>query len=454
MNARAATALGAGAAVALGLAVAAIVGSGDSGPASARATIPQPPLGEMRKLPLAPDRDRVDLAMPSFSSPTEITNPLFPISDIHSSLLLGKVDGQPLRVEITLSPRARTVDWAGLRVETLESQFVAYLDGRIHEVATDLYAQADDGSVWYFGEDVFNYEDGVVADTEGTWLAGRGSPATMIMPGDPAVGDVYRAENLPGVVFEQVRVKEVARTVDGPTGPVGGAIVAEELHMEGDLEDKTFAPGYGEFFSGYQAKENYEANALTVPADALDEPVPDALAAISSAASEAFVAARARDWPAAAEAAASARAGATALRRDEVPKLLSQQLRAALVALDEAVQARNSLGAAESSLAVASAGLDIELRYRPRVAVDLDRFDVHARRLALDAAAGNAAGVAGEIAALGWIRDRFVVEDAQARRLDAELRYLEAAAEADELAAVGAAGERLRLTIAALEPRT
>jgi hypothetical protein len=63
VNVRVAIALGAGAAVALGLAVAAIVGSGDSGPASARGTIPQLPLGEMRKLPPAPDRYRPRIAV-------------------------------------------------------------------------------------------------------------------------------------------------------------------------------------------------------------------------------------------------------------------------------------------------------------------------------------------------------------------------------------------------------
>jgi hypothetical protein len=37
-------------------------------------------------------------------------------------------------------------------VDTLVSQYAAFLGGRIHEVASDSYAQADDGSVWYFGE--------------------------------------------------------------------------------------------------------------------------------------------------------------------------------------------------------------------------------------------------------------------------------------------------------------
>ena len=62
------------------------------------------------------------------------------------------------------------------------SQYVAFLGGSIEEVAYDLYAQADDGSVWYFGEDVFDFRDGAIVVTEGTWLAGKDGPAAMIMP--------------------------------------------------------------------------------------------------------------------------------------------------------------------------------------------------------------------------------------------------------------------------------
>lgn len=127
-------------------------------------------------LPVAPESERVDLAQPSFSNPTRVTNPLFPISQLHSVLMLGHVDGQAFRVEVTLLPGAKIINWNGQPVETLISQYAAYLDGRIHEVALDWYAQADDGAVWYFGEDVFNYEDGVIADTNGTWPAGTARP--------------------------------------------------------------------------------------------------------------------------------------------------------------------------------------------------------------------------------------------------------------------------------------
>jgi hypothetical protein len=222
-------------------------------PAASSGTIPQPPLarlGELTRRRLAPDSRRVDLVLPSFSDPTRVTNPLFPIGTLNA-VIVGEVDGAPLKIETTLLPQTKTVQWNGRQVQALQSQFCAYLKGRITEVAVDLYAQADDGSVWYLGEDVVDYEHGVAATTAGTWRVGADGPAAMIMPAHPKVGDVYRTENLPGVAFEQVTVQRVGVTVTGPGGPIPGAMVGQELHQdEAALEPKTFAPGHGEWFSG------------------------------------------------------------------------------------------------------------------------------------------------------------------------------------------------------------
>ena len=157
----------------------------------------------------APEARRVDLVEPTFSNPTSITNPLFPASEVVQTILLGNVDGHPLRVEYTLLPSTKTIEWNNRAVETRVVQYVAWLDRRIAEVALDWYAQADDGSVWYFGESVANYRDGVVEDTDETWLAGKDGPPAMIMPAHPTVGDAYRVENIPGVVFEEITVERV-----------------------------------------------------------------------------------------------------------------------------------------------------------------------------------------------------------------------------------------------------
>ncbi len=200
---------------------------------------------------VAPNSSRVDTRVPVFSHPTEVTNPLFPVSRQASVVFVGHVDRQPFRTEVTLLPTTRIIDWGGQRIETLVSQYAAYLGGRLQEVAYDLYAQADDGAVWYFGEDVVDLAHGDIVSKEGTWLAGKDGPAQMIMPGPPP-----RRRRLPpprtspGVAFEQVTVKSVQRSRSkGPLVVRGRDGSREELHEDGTTEDKHFAPGYGEFFT-------------------------------------------------------------------------------------------------------------------------------------------------------------------------------------------------------------
>ncbi len=136
----------------LGLAAALVLGAcggSDGGGSSAPSTIPQPTRAEMvaaglDKLPLAPQRRRLDIVAPTFSDPTRITNPLFPIGRLRSAIFSGRVDGKPFHTETTLLPETRILEWSpGQRVEARVSQYFAYLDGRIEEVALDYYAQAD-----------------------------------------------------------------------------------------------------------------------------------------------------------------------------------------------------------------------------------------------------------------------------------------------------------------------
>jgi hypothetical protein len=406
----------------------------------------------------APESARVDLAKPSFSNPTNVTNPLFPISQLHSALLLGNEDGHLLRVETTLLPETKTIDLDGQPVETLVSQYVAYLDGRIQEATLDWYAQADDGAVWYFGEDVFNYEDGEIADTEGTWLAGKDGPAAMIMPGNPQVGDVYRPENSPGIVFEEVTIKSIGETVDGPSGSVAGAIVVEELHMEGSYEDKTFAPGYGEFATG--AGGDLENLALAVPTDALSGPPPAELETLFSGAATIFDAAEAGDWDAvSATLEAMTAAWAAYQAGGDAPELLDAQMSRALAALAgdalvPAVNHRNASGARKAAIDVAQASLDLQLRYRPPAEIDLARFDLWAQQVLADAAGDELGPILGDVTVLEWIWDRIAhtLDSSAVSAIEAQLGDLRAAADDEDLEAAADAAAQLRDTLAGLKP--
>jgi len=395
-----------------------------------------------------PERRRVDRAKPSFTNPTDITNPLFPSTGLTQVIQLGEEERKPSRVEATRLPTTKTIEWNGRRVETVVQQYVAFLDRRMVEVALDYFAQADDGSVWYFGEAVSNYKDGDVADHEGTWTAGKDGPPGMIMPAHPKRGDVYRPENIPALVFEEDTVQSVGATVDGPRGRVEGAIVVREHLMDNTFENKVFAPGYAEFQT--RAADEHIATALALPVDAVAVPPPPEIEAVTRDAGDILEAARSGNWTAASAAAAAASTAWTGLRAGAVPTLLAAQMSDALDDLARAADRREPANASRAAIDVAGAGLDLQLRSRPYAEVDLARLDLWSRQLMVDAAANDAGAVAGDVATIETIRDRIAhTLGSSVGPIDAVLHELRAAADKKELAAASEASARLRTALAA-----
>jgi hypothetical protein len=296
-------------------------------------------------------------------------------------------------------------------------------------VATDYFAQADDGSVWYFGEDVANYEDGTVADHDGSWLAGRDGPPGMIMPANPQAGDVYRSENIPGLVFEQDTVRSTTATVDGPRGPVQGAALVEELLMDGTVEEKAFAPGYGEFRA--RAGDELVTVALALPVDGAGGSLPGPVAGLVPGARSVAGAAAAGPWPAAA-ARADAMAAAWARVRSGVPELLAGQMTGALAALTKAVRAHHPVRTGQAALRAEQAALDLRLRHRPP-ATGRGRPGTP-RPMGAPAPGrrrrqGDRGAVAGDVATLQvlWDRAGHATDPADAGRVTAALAALRAA---------------------------
>ncbi len=403
-------------------------------------------------LPVAPATRRVDLLRPSFSRPTPITNPLHPSSKLTQVIYGGQVDDKPFRTEFTLLPDSKIIEWNGQPIRTVTWQYLAYHDGRIQELALDWFAQADDGAVWYLGEDVSDYKDGVAYTHEGTWLAGKDAPGAMIMPANPKVGDVYRTENAPGIVFEEITVKATGQTVPGPSGPVAGALVVSELHTDGNREDKIFAPGFGEFSTG-DAKGDLEAASLAMPTDAHPGPVPAQLTSLSTAVRETVDAVGRKDWGAAATANATL-AKAWDAYRGEVPERLRTQMARDVDTLAGAVKDRKTAEAREAALRVAQDDLDLQLRYQGVVKTDIARLAMWARQLQVDAAAGGAGAVTGDATTLGLVaeRVRHTLEASARSDLESQLRKLQVAADNSDVAGAAKAVPALLTTIQGLRP--
>ena len=178
---------------------------------------------------------------------------------------MGRVDGHPFRTEVTLLDHTGVIPWAGMQVEVAVSQYVAFLGGRIHEVAYDLYAQDDAGNVWYFGEDVYNSprrQHRRARMAPGS--AGIDGPRGDDHAGRPAAGDVSGPRTFPASSYEEVTVKRTGQPFRGP--------LARRLRRAGDLraahgrkpggERKTFAPGYGRVLHLWGWRRHRGAGAL------------------------------------------------------------------------------------------------------------------------------------------------------------------------------------------------
>jgi hypothetical protein len=416
-------------------------------------------------------RSEQDTARPAgtsptkFSNPTEVTNPLFPASRLEQLVYLGQDQGDPLRVEVTRLPGTKPIDLNGTQVPAVKMQFLAVSGTTILEVANDYFAQADDGTVWYLGEHVSNYENGVVADHEGTWVTGEKRPdgklfkPGVIMPAKPDKGDVFYPENNKPFVFEKVTVAATGLTIPGPRGAVGGAIKTHEKLLDGTTEEKTFAPGYVEHTArvpfGSKNPEELVGVAIAIPTDKADGPQPRELADLAIAAGTILDPVRSRDWTAASEQLATITRlweAHLATVGGQVPKLVAQ-MTSAHKGLADAVAAKDRTAAQQAAVRVARATADLQLRYQPVAAVDRGRLGAWAGQVLVDVDAKDEVGLREDAAILDaiWARMRHAFTgSAGEATVDAELSALRAAAKDQRVGAAGAAAEKVRAALGTL----
>ena len=69
--------------------------------------------------------------------------------------------------------RTRSFVVDGVAVETMIVKDRVHADGELIEDTRDFFAQADAGTVHYFGERVDNVRDGRVVNHHGSWIYGR-----------------------------------------------------------------------------------------------------------------------------------------------------------------------------------------------------------------------------------------------------------------------------------------
>lgn len=157
----------------------------------------------------------------------------------------GDEDGRQLHLEVRVLDETRVVDGVTTRVVVEEES----VDGALVEHSRNFFALCrETGSVWYFGEEVDDYEDGRIVSHDGAWLAGQGgAEAGVMMPGAPTAGMKHYQEQAPGIAMDFAEVVSVDETVETPAGTFEHAIkIREGTPLEPDaVEYKWYAPGVG-----------------------------------------------------------------------------------------------------------------------------------------------------------------------------------------------------------------
>jgi hypothetical protein len=180
---------------------------------------------------------------PRFSHPQAITNPYLPLAFLKQDVL----ESESGRVERTAKPELhKTFPVGDQTVEALVVEDRDYENGKLTEVTLDYFAQADDGTVYYLGEDVDEYKDSRVVGHGGAWLWGKDTRHPgVLMPAHPQVGDKFQAENVPHITREKDEVVSVSETVTVPAGSYQNCVKIKENASDGSTEYKFYAPGVG-----------------------------------------------------------------------------------------------------------------------------------------------------------------------------------------------------------------
>ena len=152
--------------------------------------------------------------------------------------------GETERLVITVLDAVKMVD--GVETRVVEER--AFINGELIEVAKNFFAMDEKtGNVYYFGEDVDNYENGQIANHKGSWQSGvSGAKFGLLVPGSPREGFAFVEENAPPVAQDRGRIVSTTESVSTPAGDFTGVIKVEETSpLDATLDFKHYVRGIG-----------------------------------------------------------------------------------------------------------------------------------------------------------------------------------------------------------------
>ena len=144
--------------------------------------------------------------------------------------------GEEVVLTITVLNQTRQVN--GTETRVVEERETAA--GELVEVSRNFFAICEEtNSVFYFGEEVDEYENGAIVGHEGAWLAGENNDrAGIIMPGTVLLGARYYQEIAPDVALDRAEIIQMDGQVETPAGSFTNVLVVRETNpLEHDIEE-------------------------------------------------------------------------------------------------------------------------------------------------------------------------------------------------------------------------
>ena len=173
-----------------------------------------------------------------------VTNPFFPLPPGQTFVYEGHTQDGFVHNDFIVTHKTKVI----LGVTCTEVHDVVYLDGVLAEDTLDWYAQDNQGTVWYFGENTAEFENGRPITLAGTFTAGvNNDKPGIIMEGHSVPGDFYRQEFALATAEDNALVVSLDATVNVPAGLFRQCLKTRETTpLEPDaLEAKYYAPGVG-----------------------------------------------------------------------------------------------------------------------------------------------------------------------------------------------------------------
>jgi hypothetical protein len=165
-----------------------------------------------------------------------INNPFLPLSVGMLHVLEDSSD----KVQISVLNQTERV--AGITTRVVEER--EWKNGTLVEVARNFFAQAPDGTVCYYGEDVDEYQGGQIVGHAGAWRAEGQNHPGIIMPAHPSVGQTYQQEKAPGVANDRAQHMAIGESYTTPAGTFHDVLLVNE----NPSSSKRYARGIGLIF--------------------------------------------------------------------------------------------------------------------------------------------------------------------------------------------------------------